>query len=81
MIEVSIMLIFIKINQSRFVIAHALILKRALINYLFDVKTLRRKFCDDHEIIYRRFLLVFSLFKRILYETIDNFLLQKANEL
>ena len=52
MIEVSIMLIFIKVNQFRFVIAHALILKRAFINHFFNVKIFRREPCDDHEIIY-----------------------------
>ena len=51
-IKISIMLIFIKINQLRFIIAHVLILKRAFINYFFDVKTFRHESCNDHEIIY-----------------------------
>ena len=52
MIEISIMLIFIKINQFRFVITYALILKRTFINHFLNVKILRREFCNDHKIIY-----------------------------
>ena len=52
MIKISIMLIFKKINQLRFIIAHALILKRMFINHFFDDKILRRELCDNHKIIY-----------------------------